>query len=95
MQQLLVQEEVVKFKIMDIINILEIKNGLPNGIESFVIFEEQLRNDVIEKAEKLFIKMIRDNSSFYREIDEESYLDDGGFSDKSGYEAYIIWSYVN
>ena len=46
---------------MRIVNILEIINGIPQSIESFPIFEEQLSEDVVEKAELLFIQKINEN----------------------------------
>jgi hypothetical protein len=40
---------------MRVINVVTIKNGVVNEITSFGIFEEQLSQDVVEKAEADFI----------------------------------------
>lgn len=82
---------------MKIINVLEIINGIPQSIESFPIYEEQLSNDVVEKAEALFLQKI--NKNIYPEVlsDEKQqfYLDEGNYDNMNGYEVYIIWSDVN
>lgn len=82
---------------MRIINVLEIINGIPNSIESFPIYEEQLSEDVVEQAENLFIQKI--NKNIYPEVlsdeKQEFYLDEGNYDDMNGYEVYIIWSNVD
>ena len=82
---------------MKIINILEIINGIPQSIDSFPIYEEQLSNDVVEKAEALFLQKI--NKNIYPEVlsDEKQqfYLDEGNYDNMNGYEVYIIWSDIN
>lgn len=85
---------------MKIINILEIINGIPNSISSFPVYEEQLEQDVVDKAEELFTERIaahKKSLPTQEEIEEELeyYLDNGSYTDKSGYELYIICSYVN
>lgn len=83
---------------MRIINVLEIIKGIPSKIESFPIYEDQLDQEVVDEAEKLFKKMILENHSFDDETEKdelEACLDDGCFDDKNGYELYIIWSEIN
>ena len=41
---------------MRVINVITVKNGVVDEIESFGVIEEQLVNDVSEEAEKYFIK---------------------------------------
>lgn len=82
---------------MRIINVLEIINGIPNNIESFPIYEEQLSEDIVEQAEILFIQKINEN--IYPEVlsdeKQEFHLDEGSYDDMNGYEVYIIWSDIN
>ena len=82
---------------MRIVNILEIINGIPQSIESFPIFEEQLSEDVVEKAELLFIQKINENihPEILPDEKQEFYLDEGSYDDMNGYEVYIIWSDIN
>jgi len=76
---------------MRIINVLEIINGIPNSIESFPIYEEQLSEDVVEQAENLFIQKINEN--IYPEVlsdeKQEFYLDEGNYDDMNGYKNII------
>ena len=82
---------------MRILNVLEIINGIPQSIESFPICEEQLSEDIIKKAENLFIQKINEN--IYLEVlsdeEQEYHLNEGSYDDMNGYEIYIIWSYTN
>lgn len=82
---------------MRIINVLEIINGIPNNIESFPIYEEQLSEDIVEQAEILFIQKINEN--IYPEVlsdeKQEFHIDEGSYDDMNGYEVYIIWSDIN
>lgn len=81
---------------MRIVNVLEIINGIPNQIESFPIYEEQLSDDVVQQAEDDFIEKIKEHSADeLSEEDEEFYLDEGSFDNKNGYEVYLIWSDIN
>ena len=89
---------------MRIINVLEIINGIPYKIESFPIYEEQLSEEIVDEAEKLFLKLIEENrksllkenlSEEDIEDTEEYYLDEGVYDNKNGYELYIIWSEIN
>jgi len=89
---------------MRIINVLEVINGIPSQIQSFPIYKEQLSQDVVDRAEKLFLELIEKNKEPLRmrglseeDIEDvtEFYLDEGVYDDKNGYEVYIIWSEVN
>lgn len=89
---------------MRIINVLEIINGIPSEIKSFPIYEEQLSGEIVDEAEKLFLKLIEENrkplleqnlSEEDIEDTEEFYLDEGIYDNKNGYELYIIWSEIN
>lgn len=82
---------------MRIINILKIINGIPQSIDSFPIYEEQLSDDVVEKAEALFIEKINENihPEVLSDEKQEFHLDKGIYDDMNGYEIYIIWSDIN
>ena len=79
---------------MRIINVIEIIDGVINSVESFCVYEEQLVNDVVDTAEKYFIDKVKEHKNEVTEEDEEYYLEEGYFSDKSGYEITIHWSYI-
>ena len=78
---------------IQIINVIEVINGIVQAPESFVIYEEQLSSDVVEKAEDLFVKLALENGG--DEGATQNYLDDGSFDDRNGYEVIINWSNVN
>jgi hypothetical protein len=85
---------------MRIINVLEIINNIPSKIESFPIYEEQLSQEIVDKAEELFIKLIEENRNKQERLslsekDKDFYLSEGIYDDKYGYELYIIWSDIN
>jgi hypothetical protein len=78
---------------MRIINVLEIINGIPSQIESFPIWEEQLSQEVVDEAEKLFIQLCKAGGSIEFSDEEIEYiLDEGQYDDHNGHEIYIIWS---
>jgi len=78
---------------MRIINIIETNtdNGI-NGIESFGVFEEQLSQDVVDKAEENFkAKAIENGAS---EDDVEDAIENGYYARKDGYTISIVWSSI-
>jgi hypothetical protein len=77
---------------MEIINVLELQNGVPNSLTSF---SDKDKNGN-EKAEEFFINTIESYSG--RQLDEEDkdfYLNEGYYGDEYGYEIYIIHSDIN
>ena len=75
---------------MRIINIIESKEGVSIfSIESFGIFEEQLSDEVVEKAEELFKEKASENGADEEDIDEA--LENGYFS-IGEYTITIVWS---
>ena len=84
---------------MRIINVIEIVSGIPNKIESFPIYEDQLSEEIVDEAEKLFIEMILKKELEFNEVlteeEKEFFLDEGYYDNKNGYELYIIWSEIN
>jgi hypothetical protein len=77
---------------MRIVNLLHIKNGIPQTIDSFPIYEEQLSEDIVNEVEELFIEKIEKFVPNLSDEDRETYLEDGFFSDERENEIYIIWS---
>jgi len=80
---------------MRIINILELVNGVPQQIQSFPIYEEQLVQDVVDEAKKLYIEMIKYHDPNISEEDIEFYLDEESYDNEMGKELFIIWSDIN
>ena len=67
---------------MRVINIVEVVENAVVGIESFGVFEEQLVQDVVDKAEELFIKKVEEFvGEPLSEEDKEAYLDDAYYAD--------------
>lgn len=82
---------------MRIINVLEITRGIPTALESFPIFEEQLSEDVTEKAELLFVNKINENIApeVLSDEEQEEHIENGYYQNMNGYEVYLSWSNVN
>lgn len=82
---------------MRILNVLEIEGDVPNIIESFPIYEEQLSQEIIEEAEFLFIEKI--NELIYPEVlsdeEQEYYIEQGSFYDHPNCNVFLIWSNIN
>jgi hypothetical protein len=77
---------------MEIINVLELQNGVPSSLTSF---SDKDKNGN-EKAEEFFINAIEIYSE--KQLDEEDkdfYLNEGYYGDEYGYEIYIIHSDIN
>lgn len=83
---------------MRIINIVTVKNGVVNDINSFPIHEEQLSNEIINEAEKCFkdnvVKLIGSAETMENEeITFDNVLENGYYS--IGNESInICWSYT-
>ena len=85
---------------MRVINVIVVKNGIVHEIESFGVFEEQLSNDVVEEAEKLFKNKVLDLVD--TNIDDfednygsmESFVEDGIFPIRSDESVCLTWSEI-
>lgn len=78
---------------MEIINVVELINGIVSKIDSFVWADEQSRSQVIEEAEDHAYKLAIAHGFTG---DKEEFLDMGNWDDENGYEVTIVWSdYVN
>ena len=84
---------------MRIINLVIIKAGAVDNIESFAIWEEQLVQDVDDVAEKRFLEIAKQLGwdEAEDEITEEELLDNGYFECETGTwdSVCITWSDVN
>ena len=83
---------------MRIINVLELLDGIPSDLVSFVIYEEQLSEDVVEEAEQLFIEKINKDISpdLLTEDEESDYIEEGVYLNViTGYGVFLIWSETN
>jgi len=76
---------------MRIINIIESTMDTPIlSIESFGIFEEQLSQEVVDQAEKLFKDKAIENGANEDDIDDD--IENGYYSRRDGYTVSIVWS---
>jgi hypothetical protein len=78
---------------MEIINVVETKNGVVLNIDSFVIQNDKELSEVVKNAESLFMQkaMKKDADLTVGEADE---LIGEGFDDGNGYTVDIIWSHT-
>ena len=80
---------------MRVINVIEVVENAVVGIESFGIFEEQLSQEIVERAEELFLQKIEEFiGEPLTDEDKEAYLEDGYYEDgtKGYYYVCITWS---
>lgn len=76
---------------MRIVNVIVIKEGIVDSMESFAVVEEQLSSDVVEKAETLFKEKCIEWGADEDDMDiyiEEGYYAGGNFS------VCLVWSEV-
>lgn len=80
---------------MRIINIVEINENAVLGVKSYPIEEDQLSQEIVEKAEEDFIKCCRENGAGSAEgaYRDEILLDDGIFMNGT-YSVCLTWSDV-
>ena len=76
---------------MDIINVIEVKDNVVHSIESYPIYEDQLRSDVIKKAEEDFTVKAMELGADVEHID---YLLEEGWWEVNNHSVNIVWSYV-
>ena len=80
---------------MEIVNIIEVINGVVSQPVSFVIPEGQndtRRTEIVLRAEKHFIDCAKENG--LEEDGEEEVLDNGIYSTNDGYEVILSWSNI-
>ena len=75
---------------MRVISVVVIKEGVVNDIESFAIYEEQLSEEVVEKAEAMFIKKAKELG--YDGEDDDDLCNDGYYMIDNA-SVCICWSH--
>lgn len=79
---------------MRVINVIKIKDGVVDDMESYGVFEEQLVNDVVKPAEEMFIKCAKE-IGYDEEFDPDNVglLDDGYYENlRLNRSVCITWS---
>lgn len=76
---------------MEILNLIEVLGGDISQILSYVVHEEQLKDEVVSTAENDFKKILMEVKGFEEE-DCESIIEDGYYNDDNGWEVYLTWS---
>lgn len=78
---------------MRVINVITIKDGVVDDIESFGIFEEQLSDEVVAEAEKKFIDKAKELGyvSDDNDLIDDDLIDDGYFQIANA-SVCISWS---
>jgi hypothetical protein len=74
---------------MRVINVVLIKEGVIDNIESFGVFEEQLSQEVVEKAEARFKELCEEWGA--DEDDMDYYLEEGCYVG-GNFSVCISWS---
>ena len=80
---------------MRVINVIEVVENAVVGMQSIGIFEEQLSQEIVERAEELFLQKIEEFiGEPLTDEDKEAYLEDGYYEDgtKGYYYVCITWS---
>jgi len=76
---------------MRTINIVEVKNGTVNNIESFGIYEDQFSNEIIEKAEEVFSNKCLEYGAKEKRLFD--YIEDG-FYEGGNFSINLVWSNI-
>ena len=79
-------------KKIEIVNVIELINGIANAPQSFVIENEMNKDEISTLAEKLFLECAKEHGM--EESEQEEALDNGSYDYHGGYEVILTWSYV-
>jgi hypothetical protein len=79
---------------MRVINVVKIKDGVVDDMESYGVFEEQLVDDVVKPAEDMFIKCAKEIGFDDSDPDDVDDLLDNGYYENPGLSrsVCITWS---
>jgi hypothetical protein len=82
---------------MRIISVIDVENGVVTDINSFAIHEEQLSDDIVEKAEELFKKKVLELNPELDDDDIEEIIEDGfyEYENETICGVSLVWSYVD
>ena len=75
---------------MEIISVIEIVCNGFNGIESFIIKDEESKAEAVKQAEADFTAKALENGAKPEDID--SYIEEGNYDAGWGYNVNIVWS---
>jgi hypothetical protein len=76
---------------MRVINIIEIVDNNTQGIKSFGIFEEQLSQEIVERAEEIFKAKARENGCKLDDEELDEVIGDG-YWESGNYSVNLVWS---
>lgn len=82
---------------MKIINVVELKFGIVNNINSFIISNEKLSKNIIKKAEDYFIEIAREMGYTESEYEIDDLLNDGYYEKEGDPEMSCVclcWSNI-
>jgi len=85
---------------MRVINVIVIKDNALYDIQSFGVFEEQLSQEVVEKAEKAFVhnalKLTGMREEDFNDTfgDMDCFIEDGIFANSTYYSVCLTWSEI-
>ena len=77
---------------MQIINVIQIIDGIVAGIASFPVHDEQLLSSVRDEVEDYCVGIIEQGSDFDNEF--EYYFEDDVYQDDNGYTIQIVNSEI-
>lgn len=80
---------------MRVLNVIKVKHGIVDDIESFAIFEEQLSEEVIEAAKKMFLisaKEIGFMDTYEEDVDR---IVDDGYYEIANASVCLTWSSID
>lgn len=82
---------------MQVLNVIELKNGLLENVSSFVMQDDkpEYKKLIVDDAELDFLSRISNNISpkILSQDDINIYLEEGYYEDKNGYEVILTWSH--
>jgi hypothetical protein len=83
---------------MRVINVITIRNGVVDNVQSYGIYNEKIVDSIVQVAEKFYVDQIKEWSPEVTEDDIETSLDNGYFEDQesdSSTSVCISWSNVD
>lgn len=75
----------------EVINVIEVENGIPSPPKSFIIINEGNKDEIVKKAEALFVELAKAHGMEEEDFDS---LDAEDYENTNGYSVYINWSEV-
>ena len=81
-----------KVKELQVVNVITIRNGLLEDVNSYIIMNKTDEKRQVAQAERDFIELATSHGAKDKDID--MYLDYGSYDNGSGFEVVIMWSNV-